>query len=551
MATATVPYGSTQPPAVNLYQKVPSEAEYHILKRHYLGLLPPQQIIEICLTFEVHVPFHVRASVWPSDLKAAIAALQRQSQPPPATPKLNQSNDTTSVIPRTADPPPTSLSDASQPVPPAKPPDTTSRPAQTSSSPAPSSTPTQTVTTTAPTNPPVKITQQPPYPHQPYGFPQQHASYPHAPYYNTPPAGYNYPHTPYPPYPPPTNYPPNASTPSTSVNQTVEAQLSAEDLPSYEDIIVEALMGCPDPEGSVPKNIFTWMSSHYPLQSNFRPSASQALQKAYKRGRLEKSSNGKYRLNPLWEGGSTTRRHTRRLQLKEQNQMPTPSTSTDKAPKASPFTRTPLEIKRATPSTSVAAGHAPYQGEPYPYSYPPPAQYPAHPSGLPQDDIGNGATTTEDTGEGSDAWEAAQNILKAINFGSLIQIDQEDVQGAGKMSSGNTVVQDETAALPPIISSKGVDASATGNAAADTVEFGPQERAALQAQLALLAAQMAELADGDEDALTPGLSPVMAGLPTTQVAETKAQADEEDGEGDDDDDMEMVEVPADSDVLRT
>jgi hypothetical protein len=136
----------------------------------------------------------------------------------------------------------------------------------------------------------------------------------------------------------------------------------------------------------------------------------------------------------------------------------------------------------------------------------------------------------------------------------LIQIDQEDVQGAGKTSSGNTatgIVQDETAVLPPIIGSKGVDASAMGSAATDTGEFGPQERAALQAQLALLAAQMAELADGGEDALTPGLSTVIAGLPTTQAVEAKTQADEEDGEGDDDDDMEMVEVPADSDVLRT
>ena len=39
--------------------------------------------------------------------------------------------------------------------------------------------------------------------------------------------------------------------------------------------------------------------------NNFRPSASQALQKAYKRGRLEKIG-GKYRLNPNWEGGNVS-----------------------------------------------------------------------------------------------------------------------------------------------------------------------------------------------------------------------------------------------------
>jgi len=43
---------------------------------------------------------------------------------------------------------------------------------------------------------------------------------------------------------------------------------------------------------------------HYPLQQNFRPSASQALHKALKRGRLEKVG-GKYRLNPSWGGGPT------------------------------------------------------------------------------------------------------------------------------------------------------------------------------------------------------------------------------------------------------
>lgn len=59
-----------------------------------------------------------------------------------------------------------------------------------------------------------------------------------------------------------------------------------------------------DPEGCAPKDLFTWMAARYPVQSNFRPSASQALQKAYKRGRLEKSSNNKYRINAAWEGGN-------------------------------------------------------------------------------------------------------------------------------------------------------------------------------------------------------------------------------------------------------
>jgi linker histone H1 and H5 family len=224
--------------------------------------------------------------------------MQRQPQHP-LTNTPNLSNGTEFKAPFTANPPSVPLTHGSQP--PSKPLETTSpAPKQTVAAPGQSSTPTQTVTTAPLVNCPIT---QPPYPHQPYGFPHQQASYPHAPYYSTTPTSYDYPHSSYPPYPP-TNYPQSSKTSFAPPSQSVEAQLSAEDLPSYEDIIVEALMGCPDPEGSVPKNIFTWMSSHYPLQSNFRPSASQALQKAYKRGRFEKSSNGKYRLNPLWEGGS-------------------------------------------------------------------------------------------------------------------------------------------------------------------------------------------------------------------------------------------------------
>jgi hypothetical protein len=100
-------------------------------------------------------------------------------------------------------------------------------------------------------------------------------------------------------------------------------------MPSYEEMIVTALEEIGDPEGLAPKTVFDYMSvyvpeleegkiigegidacasdlhRHWPLMHNFRPSASQALQKAFKRGRLEKNST-KYRLNPLWEGGNVS-----------------------------------------------------------------------------------------------------------------------------------------------------------------------------------------------------------------------------------------------------
>ncbi|KAF9019217.1 hypothetical protein BDZ89DRAFT_1073247, partial [Hymenopellis radicata] len=113
-----------------------------------------------------------------------------------------------------------------------------------------------------------------------------------------------------------------------------------DDLPSYEDMIVEALIDSGDTDGIAPKDIYAWMQTHYPVQSNFRPSASQALQKAYKRGRFEKNNTGKYRMNPHYTGnGSITRKPTRR----PQTVAPQPSTNvTAQSTRSSPFTRAPL-----------------------------------------------------------------------------------------------------------------------------------------------------------------------------------------------------------------
>lgn len=68
-------------------------------------------------------------------------------------------------------------------------------------------------------------------------------------------------------------------------------------------MLTEALTECTEPDGLMaPKDLFNWMAARYPLQSNFRPSASQALQRAYKRGRFEKTNTGKYRLNHNFDG---------------------------------------------------------------------------------------------------------------------------------------------------------------------------------------------------------------------------------------------------------
>ena len=287
-----------------LFAKIVVEAEIYAIKRQYLGLLAPQQIIDICLTFEAHAPLHIKSSVWPYDIRAAIAAIQAQkaqvpqtqTSPESGTPsKTSASSGDTLSVEETAQPQPSSSHQS------------TPAPAQAG---PPANTPSGSQAVASQPVPPTTPSAQ--YPHHPY----YHPTYPHAPYYGLPHGTYSYPH-PYPSYPqPPPVYPVNptnhhsplfTSTPLVHPHpgpEPLPTLNSVDDLPSYEEMIVEALLDSGDPEGCAPKSLFSWMAMHYPLQTNFRPSASQALQKAYKRGRLEKGSNGKYRLNENWEGGN-------------------------------------------------------------------------------------------------------------------------------------------------------------------------------------------------------------------------------------------------------
>jgi len=116
----------------------------------------------------------------------------------------------------------------------------------------------------------------------------------------------------------------------TGGSQDGRAKLDASEMPSYEDMIAQAIAEIADPDGTMPKVLFQWMDQcaresyldyfislfcacrNYPLQTNFRPSASQALQRAYKRGRLDKLPTGRYILNPGWDGAPVCL-HSRRL----------------------------------------------------------------------------------------------------------------------------------------------------------------------------------------------------------------------------------------------
>ncbi|KAJ6585114.1 hypothetical protein B0H19DRAFT_1108331 [Mycena capillaripes] len=413
--------------------------EDHDLKRQYLALLPPQQVIDICLTLDIHVPVALKRNIWPTDFRTAIASMQnlvpKLEETPTVIPPMGSLNGTSSTSAEDRTP-----KSSSEPKPPDKQP------------------------TAGPSKPPVL---------QPYAFATQPA-YPHTPYYQALPPGF-YSYAAYTPptngfpaaaYPPPQPFPPSAYAQqhalfSTVQETTIPPHPNGEDtdLPSYEDMIVEGLNAINDPEGMAPKDLFNWMAARYPVQSNFRPSASQALQKAYRRGRFEKSTGGRYRLNVNWEGGnSSTRRATRRPQT--QNAIPAAQKARMAA--SSPFTTAQRPPQHPVP-VPVAQRPAPtvpsipvVSAQPTPamaVKQTPPVDVPKPKPAVPP----------------NDAYAAAQNILQTINFGGLFKLEDDERRGLSP-------VKTETV----------------------TMSLAEHARAELQAQLALLAAQLEEIAQEED-----------------------------------------------------
>ncbi|PIL22393.1 transcription factor [Ganoderma sinense ZZ0214-1] len=555
------------------------------MKKTYLSLLPPDQIIEICLLFETYVPPSVKTAAWPTDLQAAINDLKKtasldQSRSPShpqhngqtVTPQTNGASHPSSPNappthqvhppgycapslpllghPIEEDPPMGSLRDPAEEAKEREEREKAkaSASASTTTSHAPSPVPhtngelstaatAQTGTSQPGQSQHATLHPPAPYPYAHYGYavpPQggQQPAYPHAPYY-PPPHAYTS-HYPYPHYPhqPPTGYPPqppgHSSPPPPSGQQPLfnsqplvrppvhppappqPPPPSGEDLPSYEEMIVEALVDCGDAEGAAPKDLFTWMASRYPLQTNFRPSASQALQKAYKRGRLEKMSGGKYRLNANWEGGATSKRTTRRPQTLAQ----TTYAMHHPPQQSSPFTHAPLQQHNHNnnqPPKGQPSSHYPGYQYQYPYGhYPgysqqsqPAAEKPSAPAAAsaptPAENTAS-AKAGEDKDEG-DAWEAAQHILQAINFNNLAgegaSADRPDSSSGAVPSS--SAVDDLHAALAALTNAAAAAAAAEAQAEAPRTTLTDDERASLQAQLALLAAQLTEIAEAAEE----------------------------------------------------
>ncbi|KAJ6508626.1 hypothetical protein C8R45DRAFT_1208268 [Mycena sanguinolenta] len=420
--------------AVHFVHNAPPED--HDLKRQYLALLPPQQVIDICLTLDIHVPVALKRNIWPTDFKATIASMKN------VVPKVEETP--------TAIPPMGSLNGTAEEKPP-----------QPSGEPKPPD-----------KQPTAGSSKQPATVVQPYGFSAQPA-YPHTPYYQALPPGFA-PYA-YPTYPPPPNgfpaaaaYLPPQPFPSayaqqhalfSAVQETTLPATPTEDttdLPSYEDMIVEGLIAVDDPNGMAPKDLFNWMAARYPVQSNFRPSASQALQKAFRRGRFQKSSDGKYRLNPNWEGGSSsTRRATRRPQT--QNAVPAAQKARAAAAAASAArSQQPQPILPPLPHPLAVSASMPAVARPTPVvEMPkeiPPANVPPPTPSVPL--------------TGTAAYAAAQNLLQTINFSGVSQLEDQ----------ARSAVKSE----------------------AVTLSLAEHARAELQAQLALLAAQLEEIAQLEE-----------------------------------------------------
>ena len=220
------------------------------------------------------------------------------------------------------------------------------------------------------------------------------------------------------------------------------------------------------------------------------------------------------------------------------------------APATSPFTHVPLpqpgargeqghDASTPTPA-SVQEKNSPYPH--YPYHYPTGAPYPRYgPSGLPpvskedaaerQSASGEAApvesNAIDEVGEGSDAWEAAQAILKAINFGSLLQ--STTAKPAAPPVQQASPPADSVHAGPASDQATTSETMTHANVSAAPVQpLSERDRASLQAQLALLAAQLAEIA---EDTLASDLI----------VTDQDARTEEGDGTAEEDE-MEAVDI---------
>lgn len=240
------------------------------------------------------------------------------------------------------------------------------------------------------------------------------------------------------------------------------------------------------------------------------------------------------------------------------------SASSQTPPSSSPFTNTPLPQRtHISPPPHHTAQQQPYGAFAYPYGayagYPGYTAFSARPPTKPTPVASTSFVTkdttaasktaaktttsagtgkdkdTSGTEEGSDAWVAAQHILKAINFGSLQDNTTSNTSPAITSAPNNATVDTSHAVPPPVVPTSSIDIGvAPEDDGLGRATLTDEERASLQAQLALLAAQLGEIAATDEaeDDDATGETDEEAAAPPSQldqriVAQTVADAPKE------------------------
>lgn len=566
-----------------------SDLDLVSLKRQYLSLLSTTEVIDFCLALDCHASSSAQTHVWPTDLQATIARLTSPALCPTPTPlsAAAEAHASLSAPPPLASPPIAVGNPLSRLSPDPGLPRTSPAPDRLVQPPPPLDTAAQAPSEASASTPglaqPVKEDPgtikspqlQPPYGNsqasvsygqqQPYGsYAPQPAGYPQGSYYSS--AGYppyassppqNPHHQPYVPYPASGATSFNASYPYSAPPQTSfvsstpaivhdaahpNARAGPEDLPSYEEMIVEALEACADPEGAPPKNMFLWMQSQYPsLHSNFRPSASQALQKALKRGRLEKNELGKYRVNRAWHGGMVSRPWPPGLNVPIVADISPLSQSSKRSRRPQSSTEPPAssQLSSALAATKPPAPLAPPTplpagGQQQPYGSAGSGTF-AYGSGA---SWGTGVTTYFQAATTSTArlpvatpTSPLSGVLEQARSAVPPGVAPDDWGSAARavfeLISGKTVLPDGPAAgpdpalggasdaKPPLAPPEAATAGSAvgapmdaGSAPADAGDAGTMEapaalsehdRAALQAQLSLIAAQLADFGQMEEE----------------------------------------------------
>lgn len=217
----------------------------------------------------------------------------------------------------------------------------------------------------------------------------------------------------------------------------------------------------------------------------------------------------------------TTRRSTRRPQNFNVTSTPSAAASSS-APATSPFTHAPR---------APLGAHQP----PYPYSgypgFPPPNSSQATPAGSPP--APDEAMASADV---SDPMDAAQQILKAINLDRLLKLNSSETQ---EKAGG----EESRASVDNIVSNLRDDSNAMHGLESGLLDgLDDKDRAALQAQLVLLAVQLTELAH-EAQTQSEGVTAGDDKVPVPEVGVSEGLVGEEEEEEEDDDDMEEAIIP--------